>query len=185
MSATPWRLGNEMNDAERAGSGRDTCTLTELVDHAALEFGWSRGEVWRRLKQVAETRGLQEVIFSVQRPSASLMLHTQTTHSIADADRRLFVRSVTLRLLGHEFPRAIRSKRGPKPRFDWQAAYARLKAHWAETNGPSETQADDERFVQEFFSSTPRGEEPSERMTREMVKRWRVEETATRGHQFN
>jgi hypothetical protein len=168
-------LGVILGEAAQATDTDAVCTIVDLVDVSVVEFKWSRQEAWRRIKQVAETRGLPEFMFLVQPPGAKSALHWRTTNSIADADRRLVVKFEALQLLREEYPCTIGSKRGPKPKYDSPKARAALMAHWAKTNGPSEYQADDERFVLKFFASTKSGKEPTESLVREWVSKWRKE----------
>jgi hypothetical protein len=157
----------------KGDTASDVCTIGELVALAAVEFKWSRREAWQRVKEVAETRGLPELMYLVQPVKGQQALHYRATNNIADADRRQVVRLAALRLLREEFPHQIGSKRGPKPKYDWAEAREALEKHWAIRGRQSDRQAEDEDSVKSFFASSESGDEPSESMIREKVKGWR------------
>jgi hypothetical protein len=162
-----------MCDPDLAADGEGACTISELINRVVTEFKWSRAEAWQRVRRVAETRGLAEVICSIQQVGKSPTFLTRQTESVKDGDRRRVVPSPVLKALREEYPRAIGSKRGPKPRWDWSGAYDALTLHWEKTGGPPEKKAVDELFVKEWFAATF-NREPGERTIREKVGEWRA-----------
>ena len=147
-------------------------SILEFVEHARAELKWSREETWDRLDKVAKRRGLPVISVVIERPNGEKTFTYGVVDRINASERRAVPLAESLRILREEFPRAAGSRRGPKERYDWDKARSALEAFWMKNGGPAETQADDERFVLEWFSN--QGEqEPGEVAVRTKVRGWR------------